>query len=69
MAYAIGRLYDIARPPGGRLIFPQMIRVAHPVPKARSPTPSGQIKPNPTLELLGAVGFRALEASFRTQSL
>ena len=47
MAYAIGSLFDIVCPPGGRLEFPQTIRVANPVPKTRSPTPAGQILVNP----------------------
>ena len=59
VAYAIGRpvrqssfggggFFDIVRPPGGRLKFLQTIRVARPAPKTRSPTPSGQIRVNPT---------------------
>jgi hypothetical protein len=46
-SFGDGGFFDIVRPPGGRLKFPQTIRVAHPVPKTRSPTPSGQIRVNP----------------------
>jgi hypothetical protein len=52
-SFGDGGFFDIVRPPGGRLKFPQRIRLAHPVPKTLiqpHPTPSGQIRVNPTSE-------------------
>jgi hypothetical protein len=46
-SFSAGGFFDIVRLPGGRLKFPQTIRVAHPVPKTRSPIPAGQILVNP----------------------